>query len=182
LSSYDKVHLVPFGEYLPFSGVLESLGIRQFVHIPGGFEPGVSRKLIDVPGLPRIFPLICYEAIFPGRLNPSLRRETGLIINVSNDGWFGLTSGPYQHLAQASLRSIEEGLPMVRAANTGMSAIIDPYGRIIGRLGLGVEGVLDTDLPRPAAIPVFARAPVLAPLSLFLMVFGLLLGARRRWS
>ncbi len=180
LDSYDKVHLVPFGEYLPFSGWLESLGLRQFVHIPGGFEPGLTRKLITVPGLPAIFPLICYEAIFPGTLDPDLRRHAGLIVNVSNDGWFGRTAGPYQHLAQARLRSIELGLPVLRAANTGMSAVIDPYGRLIGTLGLGVEGVLDTSLPQQAAAPLFARAPVLAPLGLVVLLVAMFLWARRR--
>jgi apolipoprotein N-acyltransferase len=180
LESYDKVHLVPFGEYLPFSGLLESLGIRQFVHIPGGFEPGIARKLIDAPGLPRIFPLICYEAIFPGVMEPALRNQAGMIVNVSNDGWFGATAGPHQHLAQARLRSIEEGLPLMRAANTGMSAVIDPYGRLIGRLELNVKGVLDTALPLPARTPLFAKAPLLAPFGLFAFVAALLFGLRRR--
>lgn len=180
LDSYDKIHLVPFGEYLPFSGWLESLGLRQFVHIPGGFEPGVTRKLIAVPGLPAIFPLICYEAIFPGMLSPDMRHQAGLIVNLSNDGWFGRTAGPYQHLAQARLRSIEEGLPLMRAANTGMSAVIDPYGRFISSLKLGVEGVLDTNLPRPASAPLFSRAPILAPLALFILLSALMLWTRRR--
>lgn len=180
LDSYDKVHLVPFGEYLPLSGWLESLGLRQFVHIPGGFEPGLTRKLMAVPGLPAIFPLICYEAIFPGTLVPDMRRHAGLIVNVSNDGWFGRTAGPYQHLAQARLRTIEEGLPLLRAANTGMSAVIDPYGRYIGTLELGVEGVLDTSLPRQAAAPLFARAPVFAPLGLVFILTALLFWTRRR--
>lgn len=179
--TYDKVHLVPFGEYLPFSGFLESLGLRQFVHIPGGFEAGVSRKLMDVPGLPKVFPLICYEAIFPGVFDPVLRRNAGVIVNVSNDGWFGRTAGPYQHLAQARLRSIEEGLPLLRAANTGMSAVIDPYGRSIAQLALGAEGVLDTELPRPAAAPIYSRAPLLAPFAFFGLVCSLLYVCRRRW-
>jgi apolipoprotein N-acyltransferase len=180
LDSYDKMHLVPFGEYLPFSGLLESLGLRQFVQIPGGFEAGANRKLLEVPGLPKVFPLVCYEAIFPGTLEPAMRREAGLILNVSNDGWFGMTAGPYQHLAQARLRSIEEGLPLVRAANTGMSAIIDAYGRFIGQLDLGVEGVLDTKLPLAAPTPVFASAPLLAPAALFLLCGLLLLSMRVR--
>lgn len=180
LDSYDKAHLVPFGEYLPFAGMLESFGLRQFVHIPGGFEPGTDHKLIDAPGLPRIFPLICYEAIFPGVLDPVLRTEAGLIVNVSNDGWFGATAGPYQHLAQARLRSIEEGLPLMRGANTGMSAVFDAYGRLIGRLPLNAEGVLDIELPLPAAPPLFALHPVLAPLAFFFLVAGLLFGLRRR--
>jgi apolipoprotein N-acyltransferase len=182
LDSYDKVHLVPFGEYLPFSGLLEALGIRQFVHIPGGFEPGITRKLIEAPGLPKIFPLICYEAIFPGVIDPALRSQAGMIVNVSNDGWFGITAGPHQHLAQARLRSIEEGLPLIRAANTGMSAVIDPYGRVLGRLSLNVEGVLDTALPLSAPAPLFARAPLFAPFALFAFVAALLFTLRHRRS
>lgn len=182
LDSYDKVHLVPFGEYLPFAGLLESFGLRQFVHIPGGFEPGFRRKLLDVPGLPKAFPLICYEAIFPGFVDAALRPQAGLIVNVSNDGWFGRTAGPYQHLAQARLRSIEEGLPLLRSANTGMSAVIDPYGRFIGRLALDSEGVLDTKLPLASPPPLFARAPVFAPACLFFLVGALLLVVRWRWS
>ncbi len=180
LDTYDKVHLVPFGEYLPFSGLLESIGLRHFVHIPGGFEPGAVRKLLDVPGLPGVFPLVCYEAVFPGVLDPQLRRDAGMLINVTNDGWFGMTAGPHQHLAQSRLRAVEEGLPIVRAANTGISAIIDPYGRFIGRLPLGVEGVLDGNLPAPIASPLFARWPIVAPLALFLLGLLALLVTRLR--
>ncbi len=180
LDTYDKVHLVPFGEYLPFSGLLESIGLRHFVHIPGGFEPGAVRKLLDVPGLPGVFPLVCYEAVFPGVLDPQLRRDAGMLINVTNDGRFGMTAGPHQHLAQSRLRAVEEGLPIVRAANTGISAIIDPYGRFIGRLPLGVEGVLDGNLPAPIASPLFARWPIVAPLALFLLGLLALLVTRLR--
>jgi apolipoprotein N-acyltransferase len=177
--TYDKVHLVPFGEYLPLSGLLEKIGLRQFVHIPGGFEPGVTRKLLQIPGLPQAFPLVCYEAIFPESLPPDLRESAGLIVNVTNDGWFGPTFGPYQHLAQARLRSIESGLPFLRAANTGISAIIDAYGRTIDQLALGTEGVLDTRLPLAITPPFAARFPFLAPFSVAL--FGLLLLLGLRW-
>ena len=180
LDTYDKVHLVPFGEYLPFSGVLEKLGLRQFVHIPGGFDAGVTRKLLQVPGLPQAFPLVCYEAIFPESLVSELRTQAGLIINVTNDGWFGPTFGPYQHLAQARLRSIESGLPFVRAANTGISAIMDAYGRTIDQLALGTEGVLDTRLPVATKPPVASLYPILAPLVVALTCLLLLLGLRLR--
>ena len=179
LDTYDKVHLVPFGEYLPLSGLLERMGIRQFVHIPGGFEPGIARKLLQVPGLPAAFPLVCYEAIFPESLEPELRRDAGVIVNVTNDGWFGPTFGPYQHLAQARLRSIESGLPFLRAANTGISAIIDPYGRITDQLAIGVEAVLDASLPRAIAAPLIAHYPFLSPF--LLALFGLLLLGLLRW-
>jgi apolipoprotein N-acyltransferase len=159
--SYDKVHLVPFGEYLPLSTLLRSVGVQQFVHIPGGFDAGPRRKILNVPGLPPVVPLICYEAVFSGEVMPEdfnqSPQRTGLLLNVTNDGWFGRTFGPYQHLAQAQLRSLEEGLPMVRAANTGVSAVIDPYGRVIAALPLGVEDVLDSPLPQAIAPTVFAR-------------------------
>jgi apolipoprotein N-acyltransferase len=156
LSSYDKVHLVPFGEYLPLSGLLQSLGLRQFVHVPGGFEPGTARSMLQVRGLPAVAPLICYEAIFPGAVVPAGPRP-GLLLNVTNDAWFGLTPGPYQHFAQSRLRAIEEGLPLVRAANTGISAVVDPYGRLVASLPLGAEGVLDAQLPMTIMATTYAR-------------------------
>ena len=134
LDTYDKVHLVPFGEYLPYESVFRHLGLHHFVHIPGGFAPGAAHRLMDLPGLPPVVALICYEAIFPEEALPSglpPGTEPGFIINVTNDAWFGRTAGPYQHLAQARLLTIEQGLPMLRDANTGISAIIDPYGRVL---------------------------------------------------
>lgn len=148
LGSYDKVHLVPFGEYVPkfLETLIKAVGLRQFVHIPGGFEPSEKRRPLSIPGLPPTAATICYEAIFPGEILPEGPRPN-LILNVTNDGWFGQTAGPYQHFAQARLRAVEEGLPLVRAANTGISAVIDPYGRIVDSLPLGVEGILDAKLP-----------------------------------
>jgi apolipoprotein N-acyltransferase len=140
--SYDKVHLVPFGEYLPFKAAFAAIGLRQFVEVPGGFEAGVRRKPMLIKGLPSALPLICYEAIFPSGLIPDGPRP-GLLLNVTNDGWFGNTAGPYQHLAQARLRSVEQGLPQIRAANTGISAIIDPLGRVVHSQPLGTSGVID---------------------------------------
>ncbi len=180
IDTYDKVHLVPFGEYLPWSNFLEKMGIRQFVHIPGGFEPGVTRKLLRIPDLPQAFPLVCYEAIFPESLSSDLRGDAGFIVNVTNDGWFGPTFGPYQHLAQARLRSIESGLPFFRAANTGISAVIDSYGRIVDQLALGAEGVLDARLPVAITPPLAIRYPFLAPFSVTLVTLGLLIATRRR--
>lgn len=156
LDSADKVHLVPFGEYLPFSDFLTSLGLRQFVPAPGGFEAGTHRKLLNVPGLPAAAPLICYEAIFPGEVLPSIGHAR-LFINLTNDAWFGVTPGPHQHLAQARLRTIEEGIPLIRAANSGISAVIDPYGRVLGSLPLGTDGVLDANLPEPIEFTVFGN-------------------------
>jgi apolipoprotein N-acyltransferase len=178
LSAYDKVHLVPFGEYLPFQNLLERFGIQQLTRLAGGFLAGDRQRLIDVPGAPRAAPLICYEAIFPGDVVPDGTRP-GWMINVTNDGWFGLSSGPHQHLQQARVRAIEEGLPLVRAANTGISAVIDPVGRIIGLLPLGTEGVLDTPLPLEIAPTVFVRFGN-GILCLFLGA-ALVLVLRRRW-
>jgi apolipoprotein N-acyltransferase len=156
VSLYDKVHLVPFGEYLPFQHFLEGLGLQQLTKQRGGFLAGDRRRLIAVPGAPLALPLICYEIIFPGDVMPKGPRP-GWIINVTNDGWFGISSGPYQHLQQARVRAIEEGLPLVRAANTGISAVVDPLGRIINSLPLGSEGVIDSPLPRPIGAPPYAR-------------------------
>lgn len=158
LGTYDKVHLVPFGEYVPkvFDAMIRAAGLKQFVHIPGGFEPSATRATLSVPGLPPVAATICYEAIFPDEVLPEGPRPD-LILNVTNDAWFGQTPGPYQHFAQARLRALEEGLPLVRAANTGISAIVDPYGRVVASLALGTEGVLDSDLPAAISAPVSAR-------------------------
>ena len=158
LSVYDKTHLVPFGEYLPFQDWMERLGFTQLTKVQGGYIPGTLRRPLDIPNAPRALPLICYEAIFPGKLADSGDRA-GWIINLTNDGWFGISTGPYQHLQQARLRAIEEGLPVVRAANTGISAVIDPVGRIVAQLGLGIESVLDASLPAAIAPTVYARHP-----------------------
>jgi apolipoprotein N-acyltransferase len=156
LSIYDKLHLVPFGEYLPFQDWMEKLGFVQLTKVQGGFIPGTRRRTMEIPNAPRMLPLICYEAIFPGDVAARDDRP-GWIVNLTNDGWFGISTGPYQHLQQARLRAIEEGLPVVRAANTGVSAVIDPLGRIVARLGLGVEGVLDSRLPSAIAPTIYAR-------------------------
>src|SRR6185295_14118785 len=136
LSVYDKVHLVPFGEYLPFQNLLERLGLMQLTKVRGGFIAGDRRRAINVPRAPSFLPLVCYEIIFPGQAVPRGERP-GWMLNLTNDGWFGLSSGPYQHFQQARLRAVEEGLPLVRAANTGISAIVDPLGRIVRSLPLG---------------------------------------------
>jgi apolipoprotein N-acyltransferase len=156
LSVYDKLHLVPFGEYLPFQDLMEKLGFVQLTKVQGGFIPGVRRHTMAIPNAPRALPLICYEAIFPGSVAANDDRA-GWIVNLTNDGWFGISTGPYQHLQQARLRAIEEGLPLVRAANTGISAVIDPLGRVVAQLGLGVEGVLDSSLPSAMPPTVYAR-------------------------
>ena len=156
LSVYDKVHLVPFGEYLPFQNFLERLGLMQLTKVQGGFIAGDRRRALDVPRAPRFLPLICYEIIFPGAAVPRGERP-GWLVNLTNDGWFGSSGGPYQHLQQARVRAIEEGLPLARAANTGISAVIDPLGRVIKSLPLGTEGVLDAPLPRGIDPTIYVR-------------------------
>lgn len=168
LSVYDKVHLVPFGEYLPFQTLLERLGLLQLTKVPGGFIEGDRRRAMNVPRAPRMLPLICYEIIFPGEAVPRGERP-GWLVNLTNDGWFGISSGPYQHLQQARVRAIEQGLPLARAANTGVSAVIDPLGRIVGSLALGTEGVLDASLPRRIDPTFYVRTGDVG--------IGLLLGA-----
>jgi len=153
---YDKVHLVPFGEYLPFARLLERIGLQALTKQQNGFLAGDRRRLLTIPGAPQALPLICYEAIFPSEVTPDGTRP-GWIINVTNDGWFGISTGPYQHFQQARIRAVEQGLPLVRAANTGISGVVDPVGRVISSLPLGSEGVLDTPLPRPIGAPLYAR-------------------------
>jgi apolipoprotein N-acyltransferase len=132
---------------------------------------------MEIPNAPRVLPLICYEAIFPGSV-ASRDDRPGWIVNLTNDGWFGISTGPYQHLQQARLRAVEEGLPVVRAANTGISAVIDPLGRIVARLDLGVEGVLDSSLPSAIPPTIYARYGDL-PAAL-LVIAALIFVVRRR--
>jgi apolipoprotein N-acyltransferase len=157
VARYDKHDLVPFGEFLPLRGLLGRIGLNKLTGGSIDFESGPGRRTITLPGLPPFSPLICYEAIFPGAAVDRSARPAWLL-NVTNDGWFGRSSGPYQHLAMARLRAVEEGLPLVRSANTGISALVDPFGRIVAHLDLGATGVLDGALPAPlAAPPPFAR-------------------------
>ena len=176
---------MPFGEDLPapFEGALRLLGLKEFVAVPGGFAAAAARRPLEVPGLPPVAATICYEAIFPGEVLPEGEGpRPGLILNVTNDAWFGITPGPHQHVRQARLRAIEEGLPLVRAANNGVSAVIDPYGRTLAQLPLGTEGVLDSGLPQPIGLTTFSRvghAPAWAGIFLAL-AFGLTLRWRGR--
>ncbi|MEM7652852.1 MAG: apolipoprotein N-acyltransferase [Pseudomonadota bacterium] len=176
VDTYDKAHLVPFGEYVPYQSYLP-LG---WLNVGGGgFSPGPGLRAIDVAGLPTFSALICYEIIFPGNvisdgLRPHFVRDIledlfparfapappapKWLLNLTNDAWFGESFGPHQHLATARIRGIEEGLPVIRSANTGISVAFDPYGRELGRIGLNVRGILDTDLPEPVDKPtLFSR-------------------------
>ena len=122
------------------------MNFAKLTHGNLDFSAGPGAQTLSVTGLPPFSPLICYEAIFPGQVTAGDSRP-GWLLNITNDGWFGNTAGPYQHLQAARLRAVEEGLPLVRAANTGISAVIDPLGRYVGRLALGTEGVLQAALP-----------------------------------
>jgi apolipoprotein N-acyltransferase len=153
---YDKIHLVPFGEYLPFEDLLTSIGLKQLTHANTGFAAGSEPKLITPSGAPPFLPLICYEAIFPSMAASDGERPAWLL-NLTNDAWFGPTSGPYQHLHQTRIRAIEQGLPVIRAANTGISAIIDAHGRIRAKLPLNQMGVLDHGLPVAIEPTIFTQ-------------------------
>ena len=174
---YDKEHLVPFGEYLPFEPLLEKLGLQALTKQVGGFLSGDRRPLMDVPGTPKMLPLICYEAIFPGQAVPRGERP-GWIVNVTNDGWFGISTGPHQHFQQARVLAIAEGLPLARSANTGISGMIDPVGRVVNYLPLGAEGVVDTRLPRALAPTVYVKFGDTG-LILLLVVSLIAIGRRR---
>ncbi len=154
---YDKHHLVPFGEYMPFPELFKSLGIRALAQrAEGGYTPGPGARLITLDGIGKAAPLICYEAVFP-RHSRSTRQRARLILQVTNDAWFGTYAGPQQHLAQAQMRAIEQGLPLIRSANTGISAIINARGQITAHLPLGVHGHIDAPLPPALPQTFYAR-------------------------
>lgn len=147
---YDKHHLTPFGEYMPFGDMMAMAGITGMASRDGnGFSAGPGPVVLDLGRLGLVLPLICYEAVFPQDLRGTLR--PGWLVQITNDGWFGSLSGPYQHLAQARLRAVEQGLPLVRAANSGISAVIDARGRVVRSLALNTAGYADATLP--AALP-----------------------------
>jgi apolipoprotein N-acyltransferase len=181
---YDKHHLVPFGEYIPGGDLLSRVGIGAFAARFGfGFTPGTGPGLIDAGGrIGHVLPLICYEAIFPAHARVPARApdRPSLIVQLTNDAWFGTVAGPWQHLAQARVRAIEQGLPLARSANTGISAMVDPWGRVTHSLHLGVEGRIDAGLPAARPPTPYARwgdVPVLA--ALVLLALGLIAWRRR---
>lgn len=167
VATYDKRHLVPFGEYVPFPRIL------RFSKLTAGrvdFHPGTTPRVFDLPGLPPVAMLICYEVIFPGKVR-SVEPRPAWLLNLTNDAWFGLSAGPHQHLSAAQLRAAELGLPLVRVANTGVSAVIDAHGRIRAHLELGRDGALDSTLPKAAPPTLYARfGPMLTAVFL---IFGL---------
>jgi len=153
---YDKFHLVPFGEYVPFARVLNRLGISQFT-VGEGFSTGDHPHLLAVPGAPAVSPLICYEVIFPHAVTDPAAPRPGWLVNITDDAWFGPWAGPRQHLLIAQVRAIEEALAIARAANTGISAVIDGNGRLRAQLGLNRMGVVDAPLPASLAQPLYTQ-------------------------
>ncbi len=149
-SHYDKHHLVPFGEYLPFPKLLSTIGFKTLVQLRGGFEPGPTPTPVSVNSAPPFLPFICYEAIFPLQMNKT-NQTAKWLLNISNDGWFGHTVGPYQHAHMVRLRTIETGLPMVRVVNGGITVVFDGLGRKVIESKLGKTQVLTTKLPNSIA-------------------------------
>jgi apolipoprotein N-acyltransferase len=180
VATYDKHHLVPFGEYVPLRPLFGTLVA------PAGaidFSAGPGPQTVALPGLPPASPLICYEAIFPGEVADAQARPSWLL-NISNDAWFGMSAGPYQHFAAARFRAVEEGLPLVRSTNDGITAVVDPYGRVIASLALGQTGVVDAGLPRDLGPTLYARGGDFVPFGLGVMILlaVFLLGKPRpRW-
>jgi apolipoprotein N-acyltransferase len=177
---YDKAHLVPYGEYLPMRAILEPIGLARLVPGDLDFWPGPGPKSLDVPGVGPVGFQVCYEIVFSGQvIDPDKRPR--FLFNPSNDAWFGAW-GPPQHMAQARLRAIEEGMTIVRATPTGISGVIDPRGRLVAKIGQGRAGVLDARLPAPAPPTLFARYGNLLPtiFALLLTALAVVIRLRRR--
>jgi len=177
---YDKYHLVPFGEYMPLQGLARQWGLKGLAEQMGGsISFGTGPKTLEAEGVPPFLPLICYEAIFPqGVAGP----RPAWLVQITNDAWFGEASGPYQHLAQARVRAIEQGLPLARAANTGISAMIDPLGRITKSLPLGLDGFIDAPLAKPLPATLLARTGQWPVIGLILALLSAGIALNRRSS
>lgn len=173
VATYDKSHLVPFGEFMPFKSIINLKKITAGVE---DYHPGTGLRTINLPHVPPFSPLICYEAIFSSEVaQPDARPEW--LLNQTNDAWYGHTSGPYQHLKNVSVRAIEEGLPLVRCANNGITAVVDPCGRIMYRLELDEVGFIDFDLPKPLpSLTLFARYGHVHFYTLFILLFMVVVG------
>ena len=179
VGTYSKFKLVPFGEFTPYQDILNPLGMKALTHFDDSFTPGERTKPVSFGTVPRFLPLICYEGIFPSLDGRHYTSATDIfrpkwIVNISNDAWFGPTTGPLQHLNLASYRAIEEGLPMIRSTPTGISVMIDPLGRVVPgeELGLNQRGVLDVDLVAPLAPPPYASQRSMA--EVFIALLGLI--------
>jgi len=173
LKAYDKQHLVPFGEYVPFGGLLTRLGIDTVISLPGGFSPGASQdRALQVGSLPRFAAMICYEAIFPHEV-VDRNSDVEWLVHVTNDAWFGRVAGPQQHLAQTRVRAVERGIPVARAANTGISAVINARGKIVRSLSLNEAGTLLETVPGRVKPTLYGRYEDGTFLLLFLVVFSI---------
>jgi apolipoprotein N-acyltransferase len=178
VASYDKHHLVPFGEYLPFRRLMAGLGLDKLAAGSVDYSPGPGPRLISLDGLPPFQPLICYEAIFADEI---ARPRPSWLLNLTNDAWFGASFGPAQHFQMARARAVEQGLPLVRVANTGISAVVDAYGRVRARLAVATAGVIDSPLPVALAQPPpYARFGDVALLPPIVWLAALLLWRLRR--
>lgn len=176
--TYDKTHLVPFGEYVPFGDVLAQFGITGFASQTGsGYSAGPGPQILDL-AIGKALPLICYEVVFPQLLN-AVSERPDMLVQITNDAWFGTYSGPYQHLIQARMRAAEQGLPMIRVANTGVSAMIDGYGRIRESIALGEAGFVDALLPQPLPPTLYSRTGDLPVFVLVLLLVGFVLWRQR---
>ena len=154
---YDKHHLVPFGEYLPLAWILNSLGLYGLAEQAGGYQAGPGPEVLDLgTTLGKVLPLICYEAIFPHDVAGSATRPQW-VLQITNDAWFGNLAGPQQHMAQARIRAIEQGLPLLRAANTGVTAVIGPRGEVYQSIALNTTGYLDARVPKRLSETVYGR-------------------------
>lgn len=175
----DKVHLVPFGEYLPLESLLSSAGLNAIAAaMPGGFSAAATRSMLTLPGGRTFYPLICYEAIFPGEIGDDALAASALL-NLTNDAWFGNTPGPYQHFQQARLRAVETGLPMIRDANTGVSAMVNARGEVVTGFRFGIRGFVDTILPGKIALSMDLRDQQRNGMLIGCILFGLAIISRR---
>jgi apolipoprotein N-acyltransferase len=168
IAAYDKFHLVPFGEYMPGRRFIP---LRTLANLGLDFTAGDGLHSLHVPNLPPFSPLICYEAIFSGEVVDETDRPA-FMLNVTNDGWYGKTAGPYQHFSIVTARAVEEGLPLVRAANNGISGVVDGYGRVVAKLGLGETGFVDAALPQALPPTFFSRYGELSMWGIFLLCAG----------
>lgn len=162
----DKAHLVPFGEYLPLDGLLRLMGLSEIVTTPGGFSAGPRLRHLNVPDLGRLLPMICYEIIFPGSAS-SVSPRADVIVNITNDAWYGRTPGPWQHFRLAQLQAVESGLPVIRAANNGISGMIDGHGRVLAALDLDAVGVVDADFIKSRKSSVYFELGNVMALAVF---------------
>ncbi|MEM9355760.1 MAG: apolipoprotein N-acyltransferase [Pseudomonadota bacterium] len=172
ISIYDKHHLVPFGEYLPFQEALEAIGLEQLTRQRGGFSTGkVEGRHVRLPGIGQTLFMICYEAIFPS-YGASDQTRPQLLINLTNDAWFGDSSGPPQHFHQSRARAVEQGIPLLRVANNGISGAIDARGRILREIALNRIGVIEISLPRPVSPTIYSRFGNTPAVLMLVILFG----------